>query len=50
MDTALFVLLGVTLAVWLSVARPRLGVDPAPVDRDKERQAAELRAMSNDRL
>lgn len=47
MDTALFVFLGVAFAVWLSVARPRLGADPAPIDRDKERQAAELRALSD---
>lgn len=43
----MFVLIGVALAVWLSIARPRLGVDPAPIDRDEERQAAELRGFSD---
>lgn len=47
MDTALFVMLGVALAVWLSIARPRLGIAPPPADRDEERQIAELRGFGD---
>lgn len=44
MTTALIVLAVFALFLWLSAARPAL--PPAPADRDRERQLAELRAMS----
>lgn len=46
MTTAVILLLLVGLAVWLSIARP-----PAPtlIGYDRERQLAELRAMSKSR-
>jgi hypothetical protein len=48
MTTALVVLALVALAVWLSATRPSLSYG-APLDRDRERQLNELRAMSRSR-
>lgn len=47
MMTAILVLLLVALGVTLSIIRPGGGhlVEPAPVDRDRERLLADLRAL-----
>ncbi|GAA3229616.1 hypothetical protein GCM10017691_21820 [Pseudonocardia petroleophila] len=52
MTTALVVIVLVGLAVWLSAARPSLplpGSSVAPDSYDRERQLAELRALSRSR-
>jgi hypothetical protein len=47
MPIAIIVLLGVALAVTLSVVRPSASsvLPPAPADRDRERLLADLRAL-----